>query len=290
MVFPTSDGGYIKIRIRGLGMLFQLGRNITKLSNGDTDGLNVTKELLSSISFTGGGKTGLLQTITPTFGKPVVAVFTNESWTGSKIANEDPQGLTPQWMLSRAGANPIADNVARALYESTSGKIDLSPQDFEYLFKVYAGGAVTQSVQFAKSISEIGDENVYRPTSNPFISPMPYGKSDIKNASASFIYELDEKMRRTNQVIKKYLEAGDKETAQRLINSARIPYNNSELIRLSRMRSNITEERNRYVRQSRINGTINTPEFNQKIKDFNSKQDEIIAKQANAFKRAGVIK
>ena len=290
MVFPASDGGYIKIRIRGLGMLFQLGRNITKLSNGDTDGLSVAKELLSSISFTGGGKTGLLQTITPTFGKPVVAVFTNESWTGSKIANEDPQGLTPQWMLSRAGANPIADNVARALYESTSGDIDLSPQDFEYLFKVYAGGAVTQSVQFAKSISEIGDENVYRPTSNPFLSPMPYGRSDIKNSSASYIYELDEKMRRTNQVIKKYLEAGDKKTAQRLINSARIPYNDSELIRLSRMRSNITEERNRYVRQSRINGTINTPEFNKKIKNFNSKQDEIIAKQANAFKRAGVIK
>jgi hypothetical protein len=290
MVFPASDGGYIKIRIRGLGMLFQLGRNITKLSNGNTDSLSTASELLSSISFTGAGKSGMLQTLSPTFVKPMVAVGTNESWTGSKIRNEDPQGLTPKWMLGRAGSNPVADNVARALYEATGGKFDASPQDFEYLFKVYAGGAVTQSVQFAKSISEIGQEDVYRPTSNPFISPMPYGKSDIKNSSASFVYELDEKMRRTNQIIKKYLDAGDKKTAQRLIDTARIPYNDSELTRLSRMRSSITEEKNRYVRQSRINGTINTPEFNQKIRDFNNKQNEIVAKQADAFRRKGVIK
>ena len=292
MIFPSSDGGYFKIRIRGLGMLFQLGRNISKLSNGDTSSLTLTKDILNSFSFTGsgGGAEGVFQNILPTLLKPLAAIATNESWTGSKIRNEDPQGLTPKWMLARAGSNPVADNVARALYEATEGQMDLSPQDFEYFFKVYSGGAVTQSVQFAKSISEIGDETVYKPTANPFISPLPYGQSDIKGGAASYIYELDEKMRSTNQIIKKFIEAGDTGNANRLIANARIPYNNSELMGLSRKRSRITEEKNRFVRLSRINGSINSPEFKEKLNVFNKQQDEIVAKQAEAFKKYGVIK
>ena len=292
IIIPTSDGSYIKIRIRGLGMLFQLGRNLGKLSNGDTDALTTTKDILNSFSFTGsgGGAEGVLQNLTPTLFKPLAATATNESWTGSKIRNEDPQGLIPKWMLARAGTNPVADNVARGLYEVTNGKLDWSPQDFEYAFKVYATGAVTQSVQLVKSLSEIGNETVYKPTSNPLISPLPFGTTDKTGGSAQLIYELDEKRRRSDSIIKKFEDAGDKVSAQRLIANARIPYNNKELIMLSRKRSNATEERNRFVRRSRINGTMNTPEFKEALDKFNRQQDAIIELQGKAFRKYGVIK
>lgn len=292
MVLPASDGSYIKIRIRGLGMLFQLGRNLSKLSNGDMDALTATKDILNSFSFTGsgGGAEGVIQNLSPTLLKPFVATTTNESWTGSKIKSEDPQGLIPQWMLARAGTNPVADNIARGLYEVTNGKLDFSPQDFEYLFKVYATGAVTQSVQLVKSLSEIGDETVYKPTSNPLISPLPFGTADKTGGNAQLIYELDEKRRRSDAIIKKFEDAGDKVSAQRLIASARMPYNNKELINLSRKRSNVTEERNRFVRRSRINGTMNTPEFKETLDKFNRQQDEIIELQGKAFKKYGLIK
>ena len=291
IVLPLNNGEYMKVRIRGLGAIFNLGRAISQLSDGKTDAATTATNILSSVSFVGPiGKTGLLQTVAPTLIKPLAAIENNQSWTGSKIRNEDPQGLTPKWMLGRAGSNPIADNLAQALYNLSNGKFDTSPQDFEYLASVYSGGAVTQSIQFARSISEIGDDTVYRPTGNPLVSPLPYGKGDINRSSASFVYQLDNDMRRTNQVIKKYIDAGDTTTAQRLINNAKIPYNNGELKMLSRRFHQITEDKNKFVRDARINGTMNTFQFKQKLSEFNKRHDAAAIEYAEAFKKYGVIK
>lgn len=286
MVLPSGNGTYIKVRIRGLGFLFQLGRNLGKLSNGDTSTLQTTLDMFNAVSFTGQGGAGFLQTVSPTFVKPAVAIATNESWTGSKIRNEDPQGLTPKWMLGRAGSNPIADNLVKALYDVSGGKIDLSPQDIEYLSGIAAGGAATQSYAFLKSVKLI-DKDSDKEVTNPFFNPLPVFKGDISKNIVSYVYKADNDFQRIKQIVKKYQDAGDMETAKKLMASAKYPPNDAEIASISKRLHKITEEKNSFVRKHTIARTSHLPIVRKTVAEFNKRQLELAQEYAQILKRKG---
>ena len=286
MVLPSGNGTYIKVRIRGLGFLFQLGRNLSKLSNGDTSTLQTTLDMFNAVSFTGQGGAGFLQTVSPTFVKPAVAIATNESWTGSKIRNEDPQGLTPKWMLGRAGSNPIADNLVKALYDVSGGKIDLSPQDIEYLSGIAAGGAATQSYAFLKSVKLI-DKDSDREVTNPFFNPLPVFTGDISKNIVSYVYKADNDFQRIKQIVRKYQDAGDMETAKKLMASAKYPPNDAEIASISKRLHKITEEKNSFVRKHTIARTSHLPIVRKTVAEFNKRQLQLAQEYAQILKRKG---
>lgn len=286
MVLPSGNGTYIKVRIRGLGFLFQLGRNLGKLSNGDTSTLQTTLDMFNAVSFTGQGGAGFLQTVSPTFVKPAVAIATNQSWTGSKIRNEDPQGLTPKWMLGRAGSNPIADNLVKALYDVSGGKIDLSPQDIEYLSGIAAGGAATQSYAFLKSVKLI-DKDSDKEVTNPFFNPLPVFKGDISKNIVSYVYKADNDFQRIKQIVKRYQDAGDMETAKKLMASAKYPPNDAEIASISKRLHKITEEKNSFVRKHTIARTSHLPIVRKTVAGFSKRQLELAQEYAQILKKKG---
>ena len=271
MVFPTGNGGYIKIRNRSLSVFYNMGQQMSKAADGRFDGVNSLLNVFNGISPVKSTST-MAQTFTPTLAQPFVAVVQNKSWTGGQISSSDPQGLVPRWMLNKPGTNPILDNLSRVLSNMTTnnnlpGAIDWSAQDIGYVLKSLSGGALNQSVEFVKNVRDIsmGKGSIL---DNPALSPLFAGQISNEKAVGSLAFALDKEWRTNNTLYKKYLASGNTEEAQKIKDNATIRLDDPRMKAMSKKLHAITADKNLQNRTNNLNRASGSEEMSSQEMDL----------------------
>lgn len=271
MVFPTGNGGYIKIRNRALSVFYNMGQQMSKAADGRSDGVDSLLNIFNGISPVKSTST-MAQTFTPTLAQPLVAVIQNKSWAGGQISSSDPQGLVPRWMLNKPGTNPILDNLSRVLSNMTTnnnlpGAIDWSAQDIAYVLKSWSGGALNQSVEFVKSVRDIsmGKGSIL---DNPALSPLFAGQISNEKAVGSLAFALDKEWRINNTLHTKYLKSGNLDEAQKIRDNATIPIDDARMRALSKKLHAITADKNLQNRNNNLNRASGSEEMSSEEMDL----------------------
>lgn len=101
---------------------------------------------------------GGLNAFVPSYAKPIVEVYNNESWTGIPIYRDNAFNKDmPNWTKAYKSTSPELVKLSEQLNELTGGNkyrkgdIDINPGAIEYLFNSYLGGVATTIDQIKKT-------------------------------------------------------------------------------------------------------------------------------------------
>ena len=155
----------------GYNVFAVLGRKIGEVIRGKSDPLAAAIDVVTAAasSFNPlGGSTDILKTITPTVGKPLLELATNENFAGNPILPEqNPFGVPrPDSQRYWSSASKPARVVTEQLNELTGGSsvrpgaIDVSPETLDHFYNFLTGGAgmfVNRTSDFVLRLAN-GDE------------------------------------------------------------------------------------------------------------------------------------
>lgn len=101
---------------------------------------------------------GGLNAFVPSYVKPLVEVYNNESWTGIPIYRDNAFNKDmPNWTKAYKSTSPELIELAERINSFTGGtkyrkgSVDINPAAIEYLFKSYLGGVATTIDQVKKT-------------------------------------------------------------------------------------------------------------------------------------------
>jgi hypothetical protein len=214
IVIPTGDGNYIAFPMPlGFHVIPGVSRILTEwtLSGFDDTARRVTDLTgLFLDAFNPVGNAGWsVQTVTPTFLDPFVALGENRDWTGKPISKEDIFSLrpTPGYTRAREGANWLSTNLAEFLNYASGGTkyqpgvLSPTPEQIEYLFGQATGGVGREFVKLTTSI----DKTITGEDLPPYKIPL-YGRfvGETKSSAAESnkFYKNMEKLNRLDLEIK----------------------------------------------------------------------------------------
>jgi hypothetical protein len=214
IVIPTGDGNYIAFPMPlGFHVIPGFSRILTEwtLSGFDDTARRVTDLTgLFLDAFNPVGNAGWsVQTVTPTFLDPFVALGENRDWTGKPISKEDIFSLrpTPGYTRAREGANWLSTNLAEFLNYASGGTkyqpgvLSPTPEQIEYLFGQATGGVGREFVKLTTSI----DKTITGEDLPPYKIPL-YGRfvGETKSSAAESnkFYKNMEKLNRLDLEIK----------------------------------------------------------------------------------------
>ena len=214
IVIPTGDGNYIAFPMPlGFHVIPGVSRILTEwtLSGFDDTARRVTDLTgLFLDAFNPVGNAGWsVQTVTPTFLDPFVALGENRDWTGKPISKEDIFSLrpTPGYTRAREGANWLSTNLAEFLNYASGGTkyqpgvLSPTPEQIEYLFGQATGGVGREFVKLTTSI----DKTITGEDLPPYKIPL-YGRfvGETKSSAAESnkFYKNMEKLNRLDLEVK----------------------------------------------------------------------------------------
>jgi hypothetical protein len=175
VMLPTKEGSkYITVPVAwGIKPIKVMSDRMYDIAIGKGKGIIKTAEdiLTSAIdAYNPMGGTDLISTLTPTVGDMPVDLARNKSWSGSNIK--------PDWMEGLPKADQYYDSLKKTPFgrmliggtgkisEATSRKIDISPQDLNYVIDQLVGGGgrfVERSLDTATGLAkkeEIPSKNI----------------------------------------------------------------------------------------------------------------------------------
>ncbi len=167
IVIPTGNGNYVAFPMPlGYHVIPGFSRILTEwtLSGFDDTARRVTDLAgLFLDAFNPIGNAGWsVQTVTPTFLDPFVALGENKDWTGKPISKEDIFSLrpTPGYTRAREGANWLSTKLAEFLNFSSGGDADRkgvispTPEQLEYLAGQAFGGVGREAIKLTTTIQK----------------------------------------------------------------------------------------------------------------------------------------
>jgi hypothetical protein len=214
IVIPTGDGNYIAFPMPlGFHVIPGFSRILTEwtLSGFDDTARRVTDLTgLFLDAFNPVGNAGWsVQTVTPTFLDPFVALGENRDWTGKPISKEDMFSLnpTPGYTRAREGANWLTTGLAEFLNAASGGDKDRqgvispTPEQLEYLIGQATGGVGRELVKLTTTI----DKTITGEDLPPYKIPL-YGRfvGETKSAAAESnkFYKNMKELNELNNVVK----------------------------------------------------------------------------------------
>lgn len=166
IVIPTGGGKFISVPMPlGFNVLPSIGRLATDFVRGGgktpTKYVGAMVDLLAD-NFNPIGNAGLsVQTISPTFADPLVALSENKDWTGKPIAKEDRSSLSPTPGHTRAKQTASAPskwlseaiNTVTGGTDAKPGMLSPTPDQIDFLIGQITGG-IGREVLKASEVAE----------------------------------------------------------------------------------------------------------------------------------------
>lgn len=214
IVIPTGDGNYVAFPMPlGFHVIPGISRILTEwtLSGFDDTARRVTDLTgLFLDAFNPIGNAGWsVQTVTPTFLDPFVALGENKDWTGKPISKEDIFSLrpTPGYTRAREGANWLAKEVSEFLNYASGGTkyqpgvLSPTPEQLEYLVGQVFGGVGREAIKLTTTI----DKTITGEDLPPYKIPL-YGRfvGETKSSAAESnrFYKNMERLNRLDLEVK----------------------------------------------------------------------------------------
>lgn len=172
----------------GYNTFFSLGVNLAQLVNGKTSLFEATKSLLGvafdSFSPIGGAGKVKATTFAPAQIKPLLEISTNTAWHGGKIHPEQRYDITPTYMYRQYFQSAPKYSILMAEYVNKLTGIDASPNDYDYAFRQYFGGAYEMAYGIPSSMFKMASEGEVE------YSKIPIAKQFIRELKPeSFVYK-----------------------------------------------------------------------------------------------------
>jgi hypothetical protein len=289
LIIPAGDGTYIKLKIRGIAPVFNLGRYIEGATQGDSSLIQSALDTLSSIMPTGQPGSAL-QAFVPTLLKPFASVYENVGWTGRKISVRDPKGLVPNWLNTKPSASELGNEIATALGTLTSnhgqpGLFNLSGTDIDYLTKTTIGSGVTSKVyKTAVNIKDViaGDENI---TENPILQLAPVIQSNQKMGMANMFYEINNNFQQVRAIHNRAIQSNNLQSANDIEKNN--PYGvliNSPWESYSLNVSRIMQDKKKYFNAQVASGNEKSDEVKNRLKLYDTMVNQEIDKSLRYIK------
>ena len=289
LIIPAGDGTYIKLKIRGIAPVFNLGRYIEGATQGDSSLVDSALATLASIMPTGQPGSGL-QAFVPTLMKPFAAIYENVGWTGRKISVRDPKGLVPNWLNTKPSASELGNEIATALGTLTSnhgqpGLFNLSGTDIDYLTKTTIGSGVTSKViKTFKNIGDVlkGDDEI---TENPILQLAPVIKSNQKMGMANMFYEINNNFQQVRAIHNRAIQSNNLQGANDIEKNN--PYGvliNSPWESYSLNVSRIMQDKKKYFNTQVSNGNEKSDEVKNRLKLYDTMVNQEIDKSLRYIK------
>jgi hypothetical protein len=214
IIIPTGDGNYIAFPMPlGYHVIPGLSRILTEwtLSGFDDTARRVTDLTgLFLDAFNPIGNAGWsVQTVTPTFLDPFVALGENKDWTGKPISKEDIFSLrpTPGYTRAREGANWLSTNLAEFLNYASGGTkyqpgvLSPTPEQIEYLVGQVFGGVGREAIKLTTSIEKTATGEDLPPYKIPLYGRF-VGETKSSAAESNKFYKNMEKLNRLDLEVK----------------------------------------------------------------------------------------
>jgi hypothetical protein len=232
-MLPGSKN-YVKIPLPyGLNVFHNTGRNLAAAFSGSPTrnvGTSVMSTVMTALETYNpiGGVQSLLNFVAPTIADPIVDLATNRDFSGKPIVPEQasfgPPKPNSQKYWNTTGDMP--KNIAQWLNAATGGndvrpgKIDVSPEQLEYVYGFITGGLGTFASQTAGggiNLLQGRLENV-APDTTPFVNRV-YGEVGERNTSERY-YQMAEDIEYTKNEIKNYAESGNRPALEAKLRSS----------------------------------------------------------------------
>jgi hypothetical protein len=214
IVIPTGDGNYIAFPMPlGYHVIPGFSRIVTEwtLSGFDDTARRVTDLTgLFLDAFNPVGNAGWsVQTVTPTFLDPFVALGENRDWTGKPISKEDIFSLrpTPGYTRAREGANWLSTNLAEFLNYASGGTkyqpgvLSPTPEQIEYLVGQVFGGVGREAIKLTTTVQKTATGEDLPPYKIPLYGRF-VGETKSSAAESNKFYKNMEKLNRLDLEIK----------------------------------------------------------------------------------------
>jgi hypothetical protein len=214
IVIPTGDGNYVAFPMPlGFHVIPGVSRILTEwtLSGFDDTARRVTDLTgLFLDAFNPVGNAGWsVQTVTPTFLDPFVALGENRDWTGKPISKEDIFSLrpTPGYTRAREGANWLSTNLAEFLNYASGGTkyqpgvVSPTPEQIEYLVGQVFGGVGREAIKLTTTVQKTATGEDLPPYKIPLYGRF-VGETKSSAAESNKFYKNMEKLNRLDLEIK----------------------------------------------------------------------------------------
>jgi hypothetical protein len=214
IVIPTGDGNYIAFPMPlGFHVIPGVSRILTEwtLSGFDDTARRITDLTgLFLDAFNPVGNAGWsVQTVTPTFLDPFVALGENRDWTGKPISKEDIFSLrpTPGYTRAREGANWLSTNLAEFLNYASGGTkyqpgvVSPTPEQIEYLVGQVFGGVGREAIKLTTTVQKTATGEDLPPYKIPLYGRF-VGETKSSAAESNKFYKNMEKLNRLDLEIK----------------------------------------------------------------------------------------
>jgi hypothetical protein len=214
IVIPTGDGNYIAFPMPlGYHVIPGFSRIVTEWTlSGFKDTARRVTDLTGLFldAFNPIGNAGWsVQTVTPTFLDPFVALGENRDWTGKPISKEDIFSLrpTPGYTRAREGANWLSTNLAEFLNYASGGTkyqpgvLSPTPEQIEYLVGQVFGGVGREAIKLTTSIEKTATGEDLPPYKIPLYGRF-VGETKSSAAESNKFYKNMEKLNRLDLEVK----------------------------------------------------------------------------------------
>lgn len=201
VVVPTGGGKYVTIPMPlGFNAIPSVARLAAEfVMGGGKDPakyLGHTVDLLAD-NFNPIGNAGLsVQTISPTFADPIVALAENKDWTGKPIAKVDRSSLnpTPGHTRAYATASDFGKAVSRGLNWATGGSeyrpgmVSPTPDQIDFLAGQITGGLGREALKVSETVSAMSTGEELPPNKVPLLGRF-YGNTNSQATTSTKFYE-----------------------------------------------------------------------------------------------------
>jgi hypothetical protein len=214
IVIPTGDGNYIAFPMPlGYHVIPGISRILTEWTlSGFKDTARRVTDLTGLFldAFNPVGNAGWsVQTVTPTFLDPFVALGENKDWTGKPISKEDMFSLrpTPGYTRAREGANWLSTNLAEFLNYASGGTkyqpgvLSPTPEQIEYLVGQVFGGVGREAIKLTTSIEKTATGEDLPPYKIPLYGRF-VGETKSSAAESNKFYKNMERLNRLDLEVK----------------------------------------------------------------------------------------
>lgn len=169
---PWADGGYLRLPVLyGPAAFYEAGRNMFAVGKGTksipTAIGDTAMNFVNSFSIIGDTSAGLLHAVTPSVLRPAEEVATNTPWYGSGVIHPEisayGEGMAPSQIHKTTTSTPFiaASNALHALSGGSGqygrGKIEIPPDDLQYLFNQHIGGLGQNIMRMAELPGKIAN-------------------------------------------------------------------------------------------------------------------------------------
>lgn len=180
----------------GFDVFYYLGARAEAAANGraqeDSLGMDVLEAAIQSFSPVQGAD--LLQTVTPTIGRPLVEIVTNKDFAGNPIRpQQSPFDRTPSPRSEQtfASVDPTLKAVTQGLNRATGGDsvrpgaIDVSAEDVEHVLKFLGGGLGSNAQRIITAANKWTSGEPVRKSDIPFLRTF---MSEVPESAVANLY------------------------------------------------------------------------------------------------------